>query len=79
MIYDSRPYLNAQANKLKGGGYEDSGPGANYTNTNLSFCDIENIHTVRSCYEKMSVLGLNQKEEWRSQIWLKQLDDTGYR
>jgi len=66
MIYDSRPYLNASANKLKGGGYEDSGPGCNYPNTNLVFCDIENIHTVRSCFEKMSVLGFNQKEEWRS-------------
>jgi hypothetical protein len=32
MIFDSRPKLNADANKLKGGGYEDCGPGKSYPN-----------------------------------------------
>lgn len=30
MIYDSRPRLNAEANRAKGGGYEAVGEGASY-------------------------------------------------
>ena len=29
-IYDARPLLNARANKLRGGGYEDCGMSRNY-------------------------------------------------
>jgi myotubularin-related protein 1/2 len=53
MIYDSRPRLNAEANKIKGGGYEDTGEGNNYANCKIQFCDIENIHAVRSGFDKM--------------------------
>lgn len=57
MIYDSRPKINAQANKLKGGGYEDCGPNSNYTNCRLKFCDIDNIHVVRDAIEKIQSIG----------------------
>lgn len=44
------------SNKLKGGGFEDCGPGNNYPNCKLKFADIDNIHVVRSCYDKMFAL-----------------------
>ena len=43
-IYDARPFLNALANRVKGGGYEDE---EHYTNAQVIFCDIENIHSAR--------------------------------
>ena len=43
MIFDARPKLNAQANRIKGGGFEDQ---RNYRNSELIFCDIDNIHEV---------------------------------
>ena len=50
-IYDARPKVNAQANMLRGGGYEGCGPGSNNPNCILKFCNIENIHAVREAYE----------------------------
>ena len=52
VVYDARPKLNAMANKLKGGGYENPN---NYTQIKMEviFCDIPNIHSVRSSYEKL--------------------------
>jgi protein tyrosine/serine phosphatase len=40
MIYDARPYLNAQANRLKSGGFEST---KYYKNADIEFCDIDNI------------------------------------
>ncbi len=53
LIHDSRPLLNAMSNKLKGGGYEDVGPGNNYPNCKIKFADIDNIHAVTKCYDKL--------------------------
>ena len=52
VVYDARPKLNAMANKLKGGGYENPN---NYTEIKMEviFCDIPNIHSVRSSFEKL--------------------------
>jgi hypothetical protein len=30
IIFDSRPRVNAEVNRVKGGGYEDCGPGKSY-------------------------------------------------
>ena len=49
-IYDARPYLNALANSIKGAGFENSN---NYENSQIFFCDIDNIHVVRDSFEKM--------------------------
>jgi acetylglutamate kinase len=49
VIYDARPYLNAQANRLKKGGYEDI---RNYRNSEILFCDIDNIHEVSKVFKK---------------------------
>jgi hypothetical protein len=51
-IYDARPYINAFANKVKGLGYENPD---NYKNCELYFCDIENIHAVKTAYNKIRI------------------------
>jgi hypothetical protein len=47
VIYDARPKLNAQANRLKGGGFEDI---KYYRNSEIFFCDIDNIHEVSKVF-----------------------------
>lgn len=47
MIYDARPKLNAQANRIKGGGFEDM---KYYRNCEIVFCDIDNIHELSKCF-----------------------------
>ena len=49
-VFDARPKLNAQANKLKGGGYEDTN---HYQSIDFQFCNIDNIHAVTKAFEKM--------------------------
>ena len=49
-IFDARPYLNAQANRLKGGGFEDQ---RQYLTSDITFCDIDNIHAVTKVYNKL--------------------------
>lgn len=48
--------MNAVSNRLKGGGYEDCGAGNNYPNCKLKFADIDNIHAVTGCYNKLFAL-----------------------
>jgi hypothetical protein len=50
LILDARPYLNAQANRTKGGGYERE---KHYENVDLKFLNIENIHKVREAFKTM--------------------------
>ena len=50
IIYDCRPKLNAWVNKLKGAGYENKGHYQQIT-MDIKFCDIPNIHAVRSSFE----------------------------
>ena len=52
-IYDARPRLSAQANKLKGGGFEDE---RYYTNCKFTFCGIDNIHAVTKAYDRLAGL-----------------------
>ena len=52
-IYDARPYINAFANKMKGCGFENTD---NYKYSEIFFCDIENIHFVRTAYNKMKII-----------------------
>lgn len=53
-VFDCRRYVAAQLNKAGGGGTEDV---AAYNNTiDIHFCDIENIHVMRSCYSSLGEL-----------------------
>jgi myotubularin-related protein 6/7/8 len=53
-IFDARSWTAAQANRFKGGGLENV---KYYTNCELLFCDIDNIHGVRDAYSKVMALG----------------------
>mmetsp|Transcript_10506 Transcript_10506/g.17615 ORF Transcript_10506/g.17615 Transcript_10506/m.17615 type:complete len:568 (-) Transcript_10506:33-1736(-) len=63
MIYDARPYLNAQANKLKHGGFEGK---KFYRNAEVEFCDIDNIHKVTKCFRKLEK-AVNSHSSFESQ------------
>jgi hypothetical protein len=58
IIYDARPYLNALANRLKGAGFENTDY---YKNTEICFCEIDNIHCVRNAFLKLNAILTNQK------------------
>ncbi|CAH1777080.1 unnamed protein product [Owenia fusiformis] len=49
-VVDTRPKINAMANKAAGKGYENE---SNYTNIKFHFLGIENIHVMRSSLTKM--------------------------
>jgi len=49
-IYDCRPFINAHANRAKGGGVE---PKSCYRNSDLTFLNIANIHAVREAWKGM--------------------------
>jgi myotubularin-related protein 1/2 len=49
-IFDARPKANAVANTAMGYGYELI---QHYPNCSLTFCDIENIHVMRSSLSKL--------------------------
>ncbi|XP_071990422.1 phosphatidylinositol-3,5-bisphosphate 3-phosphatase MTMR6 [Engystomops pustulosus] len=49
-VMDTRPKLNAMANRAAGKGYENAD---NYSNIKFQFVGIENIHVMRSSLQKM--------------------------
>ncbi|XP_072322060.1 phosphatidylinositol-3-phosphate phosphatase MTMR7-like, partial [Eucyclogobius newberryi] len=53
-VVDTRPKLNAMANKAAGKGYENED---HYTNIKLQFIGIENIHVMRSSQQKIIDVG----------------------
>lgn len=60
-ILDARPKVNAIANKANGGGYED------YSNCDFEFHNIQNIHVMRECLNKLfSALRSNIDEPRKS-------------
>lgn len=71
MIYDARPRVNAEVNRLRGGGYEDCGAGGLYANCEIQFCNIDNIHEVRTAYEKMCALAYQGAlgKDNNAQVW----------
>lgn len=58
-IYDCRPFINAHANRAKGGGVE---PKSCYRNTDLTFLNIANIHAVREAWKGM-LIGVNASND----------------
>ncbi|XP_065077217.1 myotubularin-related protein 8 isoform X2 [Ochlerotatus camptorhynchus] len=49
-VVDTRPRINAMANRAAGKGYENE---ANYENIKFQFLGIENIHTMRTSLQKV--------------------------
>jgi len=50
LVIDCRPSVNAYANAVAGGGYESA---ADYQDIEFKFCDIANIHAVRSAHAQL--------------------------
>mmetsp|Transcript_35675 Transcript_35675/g.72716 ORF Transcript_35675/g.72716 Transcript_35675/m.72716 type:complete len:885 (+) Transcript_35675:54-2708(+) len=55
-IVDCRPMTSARANALTGHGTENS---ANYTAARVTFCNMENIHSIREAYQRVERLALS--------------------
>ncbi|KAG5285763.1 hypothetical protein AALO_G00007180 [Alosa alosa] len=53
-VVDTRPKLNAMANRAAGKGYENED---HYTNIKLQFIGIENIHVMRNSQQKIVDMG----------------------
>ena len=75
IIYDARPYLNAQANKIKKGGFEDV---RHYRNSELIFCEIDNIHKVTSVFKALQDLPLNPEIFDSSKEYGERVESSGY-
>jgi hypothetical protein len=75
VIFDARPYLNASANKVKGGGYEDVEQYGN--DAQLIFCDIENIHKAREALEKTEEICTDKFVMTNKSFW-SQFEATGW-
>ena len=73
-IYDCRPKLNAMANRLNGGGYENMD---HYDNVDLTFCEIDNIHKARNSLNGMYSLCLSDKINDNNKFWAS-IDSTGW-
>lgn len=57
-IFDARPYINALANRVNGGGFENVN---HYSNADIIFCEIDNIHVARNSLTKINQLCLSSK------------------
>lgn len=57
IIYDARSYINALANRVNKGGFENTKD--HYTNCEIKFCDIDNIHGVRDAIKLVYEMSLN--------------------
>lgn len=60
IIYDARSYINALANRVNNGGYENTKE--HYMNCEIVFCDIDNIHGVRESLSKVYELGQSSNQ-----------------
>ncbi|CAB4064923.1 MTMR1_2 [Lepeophtheirus salmonis] len=69
-IMDARPKVNAMANILYGGGYENEDF---YDNAELVFLDIHNIHTMRVSLRKVRDVSFPVIDDGR---WLSNVDNT---
>ena len=75
IIYDARPYLNAQANKMKKGGFEDT---KHYRNSEIFFCEIDNIHKVSSVFKGLQDIPLNPEVFDSTKDYSERVESSGY-
>ncbi|RLN60608.1 hypothetical protein BBJ28_00019961 [Nothophytophthora sp. Chile5] len=71
-FFDARSQMAAAANSAQGKGTEDP---RNYPNSELHFCDIANIHAVRSSYASLAQVCQPGQERYGSD-WPHQLRST---
>lgn len=72
-VVDTRPKLNAMANKAAGKGYENED---HYTNIKLQFIGIENIHVMRSSQQKIIDVGEMRAPSMTDFLW--GLENSGW-
>uniref|UniRef100_A0A672FMH5 Myotubularin related protein 7b n=1 Tax=Salarias fasciatus TaxID=181472 RepID=A0A672FMH5_SALFA len=72
-VVDTRPKLNAMANKAAGKGYENED---HYTNIKLQFIGIENIHVMRSSQQKIIDVGELRSPSMTDFLW--GLENSGW-
>uniref|UniRef100_A0A1A7YLX3 Myotubularin related protein 7b n=1 Tax=Iconisemion striatum TaxID=60296 RepID=A0A1A7YLX3_9TELE len=72
-VVDTRPKLNAMANRAAGKGYENED---HYTNIKLQFIGIENIHVMRSSQQKIIDVGEMRSPSMTDFLW--GLENSGW-
>ncbi|KAM4604225.1 myotubularin-related protein 7b [Polymixia lowei] len=72
-VVDTRPKLNAMANRAAGKGYENED---HYTNIKLQFISIENIHVMRSSQQKIIDVGELRSPSMTDFLW--GLENSGW-
>ncbi|KAM9049272.1 phosphatidylinositol-3,5-bisphosphate 3-phosphatase MTMR6 isoform 4-T4 [Megaptera novaeangliae] len=72
-VMDTRPRLNAMANRAAGKGYENED---NYSNIRFQFVGIENIHVMRSSLQKL--LEVNGTKGLSVSDFYSGLENTGW-
>ncbi|XP_069024536.1 phosphatidylinositol-3-phosphate phosphatase MTMR7-like isoform X1 [Embiotoca jacksoni] len=72
-VVDTRPKLNAMANRAAGKGYENED---HYTNIKLQFIGIENIHVMRSSQQKIIDVGEMRTPSMTDFLW--GLENSGW-
>ncbi len=72
-IFDCRPRTSAMANMAAGYGFELS---SIYVGCTVKFCDIGNIHVVRTSLQKLEAL--SQNGTISDSKWLGLVEDTGW-
>ncbi|XP_047220662.1 myotubularin-related protein 7b isoform X1 [Girardinichthys multiradiatus] len=72
-VVDTRPKLNAMANKAAGKGYENED---HYNNIKLHFIGIENIHVMRSSQQKIIDVGEMRAPTMTDFLW--GLENSGW-
>ncbi|XP_035027081.2 LOW QUALITY PROTEIN: myotubularin-related protein 7-like [Hippoglossus stenolepis] len=72
-VVDTRPKLNAMANRAAGKGYENED---HYTNIKLQFVGIENIHVMRSSQQKIIDVGEMRSPSMTDFLW--GLENSGW-
>ncbi|XP_002164142.1 myotubularin-related protein 6 [Hydra vulgaris] len=73
-IIDTRPKINAMANRAAGKGYENV---AHYDNIDFHFIGIENIHVMRQSLQKLIEVFDSEKQLTMSS-YLKGIEDSGW-
>nr|XP_046256702.1 myotubularin-related protein 7b isoform X2 [Scatophagus argus] len=72
-VVDTRPKLNAMANRAAGKGYENED---HYINIKLHFIGIENIHVMRSSQQKIIDMGEMRSPSMTDFLW--GLENSGW-